>query len=134
MTGVLQICNTPVHCSGLIYCRQESIIVLKKRRKVGKTMWTKRYLTKPTEEEYFKTKHPIATSSMIAPLIVYYLVCLIKGINSPWMLMGIVGCLVFGIGLGYAFAIRLKIYKKPLLPIVCLLSGGILVVMSLLFC
>ncbi len=97
-------------------------------------MWTKRYLTNPTKEEFFKTKHPIVTSSMLVPLLIYYLFCSIKGINSPWMLMGMTGCLTFGVGLAYAFAIRLKIYKKVLLPILCLLSGGILVVVSLLLC
>ena len=97
-------------------------------------MWTKRYLTNPTKEEYFKTKHPIPTFSMLVPLLIYYLFCAIRGINSPWMLAGIVGCLILGVGLAYAFAIKLKIYKKILLPVLCLLSGGILIAVSLFFC
>lgn len=70
---------------------------------------------------------------MLVPLLVYYLFCLIKDINSPWMIAGMAGCLILGAGLAYAFAIRMKIYKKVIVPIVCLLLGSLLIVLSLLF-
>ena len=53
--------------------------------------------------------------------------------NSWWILVGFIGALILGIGLGLAFAIKVKIYQKILLPILCLTSGAILVVVSLLF-
>ena len=96
-------------------------------------MWTKRYLTKPTKEEYFKTKHPIATFSTILPILVYYLFCLITGINNPWMLAGIIGCLILGIGLSYTFAIVLKVYDKWLIPTSCNILGILLIAVSLVF-
>ena len=94
-------------------------------------MWTKQYLTKPTKEQYFKTKHPIGAVCMLVPMLIYYLFCKISGINSWWMLVGMLGCLTFGVGLVYAFAMKLKIYEKALVPALCLLCGGALIVLSL---
>ena len=96
-------------------------------------MWTKQYIFKPTKEEYFKTKHPIATSSMLVPMILYYLVITVAGADqySGWIMVGAVGCLVFGIGLSYAFAVKVKIYQKVLLPVLCLILGMALIAVSL---
>jgi len=95
-------------------------------------MWTKQYIFRPTKEEYFKTKHPIVCASVLLPIFLYYFVILFAD-NSWWMLVGFVGSIVLGIGLGYAFAVKLKIYQKVMLPVLCLISGVILIVVSLLF-
>ncbi len=95
-------------------------------------MWTKRYIFNPTKEEYFKTKHPIATSSILAPLIVYYLIVTFADAdNNWWLLVGFVGCLILGVGLAYAFAVKVKIYQKVLLPILCLAFGMALIIVSM---
>ena len=80
-------------------------------------MWTKRYILKPTKDEYFKTKHPIATSSVLVPMIIYYLIITFAGAdrNNWWIMIGVVGCLILGVGLAYAFALKVKIYQKVLL-------------------
>ena len=98
-------------------------------------MWTKRYIFQPTKEEYFKTKHPVATASMLVPMILYYLIIAFAGTDrySWWIMVGFVGCLVLGIGLGYAFAVKMRIYQKVLIPTLCLLFGSTLTVVSLLF-
>lgn len=98
-------------------------------------MWTKQYIFKPKKEEYFKTKHPIATASMSIPMILYYLAISFFGVDryNWWIMVGFVGCLVLGIGLTYAFAVKVKIYRKILLPALCLIVGVILVTVSLLF-
>ena len=95
-------------------------------------MWTKEYILNPTAVEYFKTKHPIATSSMLLPLAIYYLYTRLSGINSLWILVGSLGCLVFGAGLGYLFAVIKKIYKKVYVPILALVLGSLLIVISLI--
>ena len=94
-------------------------------------MWTKQYLFKPTKEEYFKTKHPIACASMLLPMMLYYFIILFAD-NSWWIMVGFVGSLVLGIGLAYAFAVKVKIYQKVLLPILCVIFGTALIVVSLL--
>ena len=102
-------------------------------------VWTKQYIFKPTKEEYFKTKHPIAMLSMVVPMGVYYLTITLMiafaGADryNWWMMVGFVGSLVLGIGLAYAFAVRLKIYQKVLLPILCIIFGVLLIASSLLF-
>jgi hypothetical protein len=96
-------------------------------------MWTKRYIFKPTKEEYFKTKHPVAISSMLVPMLLYYLIITFGGADryNWWIMVGFVGCLILGVGLGYAFAVKVKIYPKILLPILCLLLGAALIAVSL---
>ena len=96
-------------------------------------MWTKRYILHPTKEEYFKTKHPIATSSMLAPMILYSLFIAFSGVDTHnwWIIVGYLGCIILGVGIAFAFAVERKIYEKTLLPILCLLFGGILLVVSL---
>jgi hypothetical protein len=98
-------------------------------------MWTKRYILRPTKDEYFKTKHPIATSSMLVPMIIYYLIIAFAGADryNWWIMVGVGGCLIFGVGLAYAFAVKVKIYQRVLLPTLCLIFGIILIVISLLF-
>lgn len=97
-------------------------------------MWTKQYIFKPTKEEYFKTKHPIATASMIVPMLLYYLIITFGGADryNWWIMVGFAGCLILGVGLGYAFAVKVKIYQKVLLPILCVIFGTVLIVVSLL--
>ena len=98
-------------------------------------MWTKRYILKPTKDEYFKTKHPIATSSILVPMIIYYLIITFAGVDryNWWIMVGVGGCLILGVGLAYAFAVKVKIYQRVLLPTLCLIFGMILIVASLLF-
>ena len=95
-------------------------------------MWTKDYILNPTADEYFKTKHPIATSSMLLPLGIFYLYTRFSGINSWWILVGSLGCLAFGAGLAYLFAVIKKIYKKVYVPILALVLGSLLIVISLI--
>lgn len=95
-------------------------------------MRTKRYILNPTADEYFKTKHPIATSSMLLPLIIYYIYTRFSGINSWWIVIGAFGCLVFGVGLGYLFAVIKMIYEKVYIPILALILGCQLIVISLI--
>jgi hypothetical protein len=98
-------------------------------------MWSKRYILNPTKDEYFKTKHPIAISSMLVPMMVYYLIVAFAGADRYdwWIMVGFIGCLIFGVGLGTAFAVKVKIYQKVILPTVCLILGMILIVASLIF-
>ena len=49
------------------------------------------------------------------------------------MLVGAVGCLIFGVGLSYTFAIVLKVYNKLLIPTLCNVVGLLLAVISLIF-
>ena len=96
-------------------------------------MWIKRYLLNPTKEEYFKTKHPIASFGMISPTLVYYWICFLNDINHPWMFAGIIGCMVLGVGLLYTFAVILRVYKKWFVPTACDILGVLLIVISLVF-
>ena len=98
-------------------------------------MWTKRYIFKPTKEEYFKTKHPIAIASMLVPMILYYLTITFAGVDryNWWIMVGFIGCIVLGIGVLYAFAVKIKIYQKVLLPTLCLLFGAVLICVTLMF-
>ena len=48
--------------------------------------------------------------------------------------MGLVGCITLGIGLAYAFAVKVKIYEKPIVPVLCMSIGGIITVLSLFMC
>ena len=48
--------------------------------------------------------------------------------------MGQVGSLTLGIGLVYAFAVKVKIYEKPVVPVLCVSIGGIITVFSLVMC
>lgn len=95
-------------------------------------MWTKQYLLHPTKEEYFKTKHPVATSSMLIPMCIYYLYIAVSEINSWWVVCGMLGSMVFGAGLAYLFAVKVKIYAKVHVPILALISGSIIVIISLI--
>ena len=96
-------------------------------------MWTKRYILNPTKEEYFKTKHPIAASCMLFPMMLYYLIITFGGADNYnwWLMVGFAGCLILGVGLGYTFAIKRKICKQTLWPFLCLLAGVILIAISL---
>ena len=96
-------------------------------------MWTKRYILHPTKEEYFKTKHPIATSSMLVPMILYCLFIAFSDVDTHnwWIIVGGVGCMMMGRGIAYAFAVNRKIYEKVLIPVLCLVFGGTLLLVSL---
>ena len=96
-------------------------------------MWTKRYIFNPTKEEYFKTKHPIATSCMLIPMFLYYLIITVAVADhyNWWIMVGFAGCLILGVGLAYTFAIKRMIYKQSLWPLICLLAGVVLIAVSL---
>ena len=95
-------------------------------------MWTKRYLLHPTKDEYFQTMHPIGSLCTLSPLLIYYVLCAINHMDSPWSILGAVGCILFGMGLAYIFAIVLKVYQKKQIPVICLLLGGTLTAASVL--
>lgn len=98
--------------------------------------WTKRYIFNPTKEEYFKTKHPIASASMLVPMILYYLIVTFAGADTYnwWLIVGFFGSMIFGVGVGYTFAVIKKIYEKVWLPIMHLLLGAIIIAVGLFFC
>ena len=98
-------------------------------------MWTKRYLLNPTKDEYFKGRHPIATGSVLAPMLISLLIITIAGADryNWWIAVEGVGSLIFGIGLSYSFAVMMKIYQKVWLPILFLILGLILIVVSFIF-
>lgn len=111
--------------------------ILTHKQKLGermRDMWTKQYIFKPTKEEYFKTKHPIATASILIPMILFYLIIAFGGADryNWWMMVGFLGCLIFGVGAAYTFAFKRKIYEKALFPVLCLLFGGVLIATSLI--
>ena len=95
-------------------------------------MWTKRYLLHPTKDEYFKTTHPIGSLCTISPLLIYYVLCTINHMDSPWLILGAVGCVLFGMGFAYIFAIVLKVYQKIHTPIIYLLLGCAITAASIL--
>ena len=70
---------------------------------------------------------------MLVPMILYYLIITLAGADryNWWIMVGAVGCLVLGIGLSYAFAVKAKIYQKVLLPVLCLVLGMALIAVSL---
>ena len=98
-------------------------------------MWTKRYILYPTKEEFFKTKHPIATSSVLVPMILYVLFIRFSDVDSHnwWILVGWFGSMIAGIGIAYAFAVKRKIYEKVWCPVLHLLCGVTLLAVSLFF-
>ncbi len=91
----------------------------------------KRYLLHPTEEEFFRTKHPFATIPTLFPMIVYYVISLIFDWNSLWMMLGLLGSLLLGIGLSFFVAILLKVYEKYYIPLLLVVVGGILDAISI---
>ena len=52
--------------------------------------------------------------------------------DGPWLILGAVGCVLFGMGLAYIFAIVLKVYQKVCTPIIYLLLGSIITAVSVL--
>ena len=52
--------------------------------------------------------------------------------DSPWLILGAVGCVLFGMGLAYIFAIVLKVYQKIHTPIIYLLLGCAITAASIL--
>ena len=98
-------------------------------------MWTKRYIFNPTKDEYFKTKHPIAISCMLIPMVLYYLIITFGGADNYnwWLMVGFAGCLILGMGLGYSFAISRKIYKQTIWPFICVFAGAVFITVSLVF-
>lgn len=106
-------------------------------------MWTKRYILNPTKDEYFKKtqgecftySHPIATGSVLAPMLISLLIIGLAGADryNWWIAVEFVGSLIFGIGLSYSFAVMMKIYQKVWLPILFLILGLILIVVSFIF-
>ena len=94
----------------------------------------KRYILHPTKEEYFKTQHPIAISSVLIPMILYYLIAMSDAdTHNWWIIVGFFGSIFMGVGIAYAFAVIRKIYEKVLIAVLWLLFGGTLLVVSLFF-
>ena len=96
-------------------------------------MWSKKYLLNPTADEYFKTKHPIATTAVLLPPGIYCLYIKIADINNWLVLIGASGCLIFGVGLAYLFAVIKKVYTKAYVPFLALILGSIMITASLYF-
>ena len=72
---------------------------------------------------------------MLVPMMIYYLIVAFAGADRYdwWIMVGFIGCLIFGVGLATAFAVKVKIYQKVILPTMCLIFGMVLIVTSLIF-
>ena len=98
------------------------------------------YFSKESDYE-FKTKHPIGYTFLIilglivlfAPMILYLVIA--NSINpegSFWMILGVVGALVFSFGLYNFVAIIINQYLGHKFSIITLLLGALLMLISIL--
>lgn len=92
------------------------------------------------ESDYeFKWKHPIGYFflvilgfiALMLPVVLYLFFILPYDINSPWMILGLIGGFVIGIGLFNFVAIIIKQYLGHLVSIVSFILGPILIWVSL---
>ncbi len=97
----------------------------------------------PSSDYEFKTKHPVGYVFLIvlltlALILPGFLFCLFVGIKtqteSGWILLGLAGGFVFGIGLFNFVAIIIKQYLGHLVSLVSFLIGGIIMYISWLLC
>ena len=94
-----------------------------------------------SSDEEFKEKHPIGyvflvVLGMTAFLLPGIAFCLLAGqdTESRWMLLGLVGGLIFGIGLFNFVAIIIKQYLGHLVSIVSFAVGGAIMLISWFLC
>ncbi len=92
----------------------------------------------PISDDEYKAQHPLAFKVLIAigitvlllPTILFVIVCDSKDAGSGWMLLGLAGSFIMGIGLFNIVAAWLGQYLGHMVTFVCLLGGGSLVTIS----
>ena len=98
---------------------------------------------KDSSDDEFKEKHPIGygflvilgMTALLLPTILFsVLVVTLVETNSRWVLLGVAGSFVFGIGLFNFVAIIIKQYLGHLVSIVSFLVGGVMMLVSWLLC
>lgn len=100
----------------------------------------KKYKTffSPNSDDEYKAKHPLAykiivtvgITVLLLPMIIYVLVCGSKDVESGWLMLGLAGSFIIGIGLFNIVAAWLGQYLGHMVTFVCLLGGGSLVAIS----
>ena len=94
----------------------------------------------PLADEEFKANHPkaypwlLATAIMalLLPMLIYCLVIFACGVpNSFWMVFGLAGAFIIGVGLFNIVSAFVQMYLGHTVTIVCLLFGGAIVAASL---
>ena len=111
--------------------------------KNDKSDWTlpndfKKYFN-PSSDEEFKANHPIGYNfllllGIIVLLLPAFVFWVLAGTNDGWVLLGILGGFIFGIGLFNFVAIIIKQYLGHLVSIMSFLIGGIMMLISWFFC
>lgn len=91
-------------------------------------------------DQEFKQQHPIGyfflsllgIAALCTPLVLYASYTIYADYNSGWMLLGLAGAFIFGIGLFNFVAILIKQYLGHLVSLLSFLIGGLMVAVSLL--
>lgn len=119
---------------------------MSKKKKNKKSNWTppknsKAYFCASSDDE-FKAKHPIGYGFLVAlgitalllPAILFYVLVGIAGTESGWVILGLAGGFVFGIGLSNFVAIFIEQYLGHWVSIISFLVGGIMMLISWFLC
>ena len=88
----------------------------------------------------FRAKHPIGypllvllgLAVLLLPDVLFVL--LSRGVDSAWMMLGIAGGFVFGIGLFNFVAIIIDQYLGHLVSLISFLAGGLMMLASWMLC
>ena len=116
---------------------------MSKKRKHRKLGWTPpenyRSFFYASSDEEFKAKHPIGyiflvllgITVLLLPAIMF---SVFVGTDSGWVMLGFAGGFIFGIGLFNFVAIIIKQYLGHWVSIISFLLGGIMMLISWLFC
>ena len=115
---------------------------MSKKAKNKRSNWTppenyRSYFYASSDEE-FKAKHPIGYVFLVIlglvvfllPMILFYGYCAWKGIESAWSALGLLGGLIFGVGLFNFVAIIIKQYLGHWVSILSFSVGGALMLIS----
>ncbi len=92
-----------------------------------------------SSDEEFKAKHPVGyvflvmlgITALLLPAIVF---CVSVKADSGWIILGLTGGLIFGIGLFNFVAIIIKQYLGRLVSIISFVVGGVMMLISWLLC
>ncbi|MBQ9112305.1 MAG: hypothetical protein IJY08_01870 [Clostridia bacterium] len=93
----------------------------------------------PSSDTEFKEKHPvgywvlcaIGITALVLPLFLYIiLIQVFDAPNSGWIMLGVAGCFIIGIGLFNIVAAFIRQYLGHALTVGCFLGGGLLVYLS----
>ena len=94
-----------------------------------------------SSDEEFKKKHPIGYVFLVILGLIAFLLpaicfCLLvgPGTESRWMLLGLVGGLIFGVGLFNFTAIIIKQYLGHLVSIISFVAGGAIMLIGWFLC